>query len=110
MIDIRDKLLLIEERDLPQLAEHLFDLLTARQFSTTPPLDLKYLTPAKLAKVIGYSEDKIRKAIQAGKYGKVDTSSARPRLYATVTESRNYHFAESNTTRNVTGQKKDLYR
>ena len=109
MILFKDKILMIETADLRPLAEHLYDLLQARQFSVKPTPDLTYLSPAKIAKIIGYSEEKIRKAIRAGKYGRVDDQQARPRLYATVTEAREYHFGQGPNTRKPPGGRKGPY-
>lgn len=109
MTQFRNKIIMMEAEDLPKFAEHIVDLLEARQFSLKPKPDLQFLSPAKLAKIIGYSQGKIRKAIQAGKYGKIDRSSAIPRLYATVTQARAYHFNPDEKGK-IIGQKKDLYR
>ena len=109
-MNFKDKLVLVEGADLLPLAEHLLDLMQARQFSVTPPVDVAYLSPAALHKAIGCSEEKIRKAIRAGKYGVIDANPARPRLYATVTEARAYHFGgRAGNTRKLPGGRKDPY-
>lgn len=109
MIQFKDKLLLVEGADLLLIAEHLLDLMQARQFSLKPVPDVNFMSPAAIHKIIGCSEEKIRKAIRAGKYGVIDSNQIRPRLYATVTDARAYHFGQTANTRKLPGGRKDPY-
>ncbi|MDB5243054.1 MAG: hypothetical protein JWP57_3679, partial [Spirosoma sp.] len=94
--------------DLMEFARHCIEEYRAGEVK--PPQDTEYLTPPQLAKAIGRSQEKIRAAILAGHYGTIDRSAVRPRMYATVTEARAYHFGGKQAKENkVLARKKGLY-
>jgi hypothetical protein len=106
---LSEKIVLLAGEDLRILAEHMVDVMQEREFSVKPKPDVKFMNPAKLAKEIGCGKGRIAQAIRSGKYGRVDNGPVRPRLYATVTEAREYHFGKTDASRRITGERKNLY-